>query len=108
MTDYILNRDNNMVTLEYNATDYFPFVDDELNNFPNLNAKTEYQSKYIAYVVYDCEPFCLEDFNRRITIASDEKNLINLNFLYWRLDRLLRQAHELEAIYKGKSSDVST
>lgn len=108
MVDYILDRNNNTVTLEYSATDCFPFVDDELNNFPNLNVKVEYQSKYNAYVVYDFEPFNIEGFNRRLTITSDEKNLINLNFLYWRLDRLLRQAHELEAVYKGESSDVST
>lgn len=108
MVDYVLDRNNNTVTLEYTATDCFPFVDDELNNFPNLDVKVEYQSKYNAYVVYDFEPFSIEGFNRRLTITSDEKNLITLNFLYWRLDRLLRQAHELEAIYKGESSDVST
>lgn len=108
MTDYILDRANNTVTLEHNATDYFQFVDDELSNFPNLNVKVEYQSQYNAYVVYDYEPFCIDGFNKRIIITSDEKNLINLNFLYWRLDRLLRQAHELEAVYKGESSDVST
>lgn len=108
MADYVLNRANNTVTLEYNATDYFPFVDDELNNFPSLDVKVEYQSKYNAYIVYDYEPFCLDGFNKRITITANEKNLVCMNFLYWRLDRLLRQAHELEAIYKGESSDVST
>lgn len=108
MVDYVLDRNNNTVTLEYSATDCFPFINDELNNFPNLDVKVEYQSKYNAYVVYDFEPFNIEGFNRRLTITSDEKNLITLNFLYWRLDRLLRQVHELEAIYKGESSDVST
>lgn len=42
-----------------------------LNEFDKIDFKTFYQSKYNAYVKYDCEPFCVEGFNIEFEIADN-------------------------------------
>lgn len=42
-----------------------------LNEFDKIEFKTFYRSKYNAYVRYDYEPFCVEDFNIEFEITDN-------------------------------------
>ncbi len=97
MFDYTLDRENNRIYLMTSSN--VQLVEETIEEFgKQLHVEKHWHSKYNDYIVYDYEPFCTDGFNIEYKIEANEKELVRLNFLYWRLQRILNNLTYLEVL----------
>lgn len=97
MFDYTLDRENNRIYLTSSSN--VQLIEETIEEFgKQLYVEKHWHSKYNDYIVYDREPFCTDEFNIEYKIEANEKELVRLNFLYWRLQRILNNLTYLEVL----------
>lgn len=97
MFDYTLDRENNRIYLMTSSP--VQLIEETIEEFgKQLYIEKHWHSKYNDYIVYDYEPFCIDGFKIEYKIEANEKELVRLNFLYWRLQRVLNNLTYLEVL----------
>lgn len=69
--DYATSFKNGLLKITLADKQMAEVIEPLLNEFDKIDFKTFYQSKYNSYVVYDYEPFCVEDFNIEFEITDN-------------------------------------
>lgn len=88
-----------MIDIDCKYKEMIERIISELNDSRIKIARTQWQSKYNNYIIYDYEPFCNEGF--KLAIDIDCSNETMARYASFVLTQRLEQFTKLEKLYTG-------